>query len=255
MNPQTPKWKEFLHKLLVGGLGYVPGVCSKILRNMKQLQHLPASSGTHPHCTGSWRMKAAVEGACITHFYGPVIRCNMSNWIVSVGNSGITLVLTFQKKTGCPHDFPPKKNCLTKTMSNVPIFSRASILLCSPFPIILMGMSFLTQPMYPEKKSLNGLFSLLNYVIPKSLSRLAIGQVSFVLLFKNDTNKQQKEIALEADQPRCLISYGLGVWDGQFSHMLFPSLKKEVHDLPDINDVSKKNLLHIYIWYIYIYVV
>ena len=26
-HPQTPKWKEFLHKLLVGGLGYAPGVC------------------------------------------------------------------------------------------------------------------------------------------------------------------------------------------------------------------------------------
>ncbi len=30
-HPQTPKWKEFLHKLLVEGLGYVPGVCWKIL--------------------------------------------------------------------------------------------------------------------------------------------------------------------------------------------------------------------------------
>ena len=30
--PQTPKWNEFLHKLLVLGLGYVPGVCWKILR-------------------------------------------------------------------------------------------------------------------------------------------------------------------------------------------------------------------------------
>ena len=30
---QTPKWKEFLHKLLVGGLGYAPVVCWKILRN------------------------------------------------------------------------------------------------------------------------------------------------------------------------------------------------------------------------------
>ena len=29
---RTPKWKEFLHKPLVGGLGYVPGVCWKILR-------------------------------------------------------------------------------------------------------------------------------------------------------------------------------------------------------------------------------
>ena len=29
--PQTPKWKEFLHKLLVLGLGYVPGVCWQIL--------------------------------------------------------------------------------------------------------------------------------------------------------------------------------------------------------------------------------
>ena len=28
-HPQTPKWKEFLHKLLVGGLGYAPGVCWK----------------------------------------------------------------------------------------------------------------------------------------------------------------------------------------------------------------------------------
>ena len=25
-HPQTPKWKEFFHKLLVGGLGYAPGV-------------------------------------------------------------------------------------------------------------------------------------------------------------------------------------------------------------------------------------
>ena len=32
--PQTPKWKEFLHKLLVGGLGYVPGVCWKVLRGI-----------------------------------------------------------------------------------------------------------------------------------------------------------------------------------------------------------------------------
>ena len=31
-HPQSPKWKEFLHKLLVGGLGYDPGVCWKILR-------------------------------------------------------------------------------------------------------------------------------------------------------------------------------------------------------------------------------
>ena len=30
--PQTPKWKEFHHKRLVLGLGYVPGVCWKILR-------------------------------------------------------------------------------------------------------------------------------------------------------------------------------------------------------------------------------
>ena len=33
-NPETPKWKEFLHKPLVGGLGYVPGVCWKILRTL-----------------------------------------------------------------------------------------------------------------------------------------------------------------------------------------------------------------------------
>ena len=33
-HPQGPKWKELLHKLLVGGLGYVPGLCWKILRNM-----------------------------------------------------------------------------------------------------------------------------------------------------------------------------------------------------------------------------
>ena len=36
--PQTPKWKEFLHKLLVPGLGYVPGVCWKILRSMQIIQ-------------------------------------------------------------------------------------------------------------------------------------------------------------------------------------------------------------------------
>ena len=35
----------------------------------------------------------------------------------------------------------------------------------------------LTQPMDPEKKSLNFIFPT-KYVIPKSLSRLAIGQVS-----------------------------------------------------------------------------
>ena len=29
---QTPRWKESLHKLLVGGPGYVPGVCWKIIR-------------------------------------------------------------------------------------------------------------------------------------------------------------------------------------------------------------------------------
>ena len=34
-HPYTPKCKEFLHKLLVGGLGYVPGVCWKILRSME----------------------------------------------------------------------------------------------------------------------------------------------------------------------------------------------------------------------------
>lgn len=30
-HPQTPKWKELLHKLLVGDPGYVPGICRKIL--------------------------------------------------------------------------------------------------------------------------------------------------------------------------------------------------------------------------------
>ena len=30
-HPQTPKWKEFLHKMLVEHLGYVPGVSWKIL--------------------------------------------------------------------------------------------------------------------------------------------------------------------------------------------------------------------------------
>ena len=38
-HPQTPKWKEFLHKLLVGGLGYAPGVCWKVLRMLFTLQH------------------------------------------------------------------------------------------------------------------------------------------------------------------------------------------------------------------------
>ena len=36
-HPQSPKWKEFLHKLLVGGLGYAPGVCWKILRHCQRL--------------------------------------------------------------------------------------------------------------------------------------------------------------------------------------------------------------------------
>ena len=36
-HPQTLKWKEFLHKLLVGGLGYAPGVCWKVLRKMHAL--------------------------------------------------------------------------------------------------------------------------------------------------------------------------------------------------------------------------
>ena len=30
-HPQIPKWKEFLHKVLVQGVGYVPGVCWKSL--------------------------------------------------------------------------------------------------------------------------------------------------------------------------------------------------------------------------------
>ena len=34
-HPPTPKWKEFLHKLLVGGLGYAPGVCWKALRKLQ----------------------------------------------------------------------------------------------------------------------------------------------------------------------------------------------------------------------------
>ena len=38
--------------------------------------------------------------------------------------------------------------------------------------------TILTQPMDPEKKSLNFIFPT-KYVIPKSLSRLAIGQVSY----------------------------------------------------------------------------
>ena len=33
-HPQNPKWKELLHKLLVGDPGCVPGICSKILRLM-----------------------------------------------------------------------------------------------------------------------------------------------------------------------------------------------------------------------------
>ena len=37
-HPQTPKWKDFLHKLLVGGLGYAPGVCWKVLRITLVLQ-------------------------------------------------------------------------------------------------------------------------------------------------------------------------------------------------------------------------
>ena len=35
-HPQTLKWKEFLHKQMVEGLGYVPGVCWKILWNMNR---------------------------------------------------------------------------------------------------------------------------------------------------------------------------------------------------------------------------
>ena len=47
------------------------------------------------------------------------------------------------------------------------------------FPQTLFShKDFLTQPMDPEKKSLNFIFRT-KYVIPKSLSRLAIGQVSF----------------------------------------------------------------------------
>ena len=37
--PQTPKWKEILHKPLVGGLGYVPGVCCRILRKILSMSH------------------------------------------------------------------------------------------------------------------------------------------------------------------------------------------------------------------------
>ena len=34
-NLKPPKYKEFLHKLLIGGLGHVPGVCWKILRPLE----------------------------------------------------------------------------------------------------------------------------------------------------------------------------------------------------------------------------
>ena len=49
--PQTPKWKEFLHKLLVLGLRYVPGVCWKILGwliNMVIVSHLSVLGGSSP---------------------------------------------------------------------------------------------------------------------------------------------------------------------------------------------------------------
>jgi len=34
----NPQMKEFLHKPLVGGLGYVPGICWKILRQVVGLR-------------------------------------------------------------------------------------------------------------------------------------------------------------------------------------------------------------------------
>ena len=129
--------------------------------NMKQLQHLPASSGTHPHCTGSWRMKAAVEGACITHSYGPVIRCNMSNWIVSVGNSGITLVLTFQKKKRDVHMISPQKNLFNPKLCPMFLsFPKHRFCCVPPFPSSLWGCLF-SLSQWTLKKVWT-LFSLLN---------------------------------------------------------------------------------------------
>ena len=47
--PQNPKWKEFLHKLLVLGLGYVPGVCWKILReDQRQLCCIETPAASSP---------------------------------------------------------------------------------------------------------------------------------------------------------------------------------------------------------------
>ena len=52
-HPQTPKWKEFLHKLLVGNLGYVPGVCWNILRMLN-----PAITGKKWNIPHTWRPAA-----------------------------------------------------------------------------------------------------------------------------------------------------------------------------------------------------
>ena len=62
MNPQTPKWKEFLHKLLVGGLGYVPGVCWKILRFQEDLED-PKILGWYTHIispSASWIFEPSI---------------------------------------------------------------------------------------------------------------------------------------------------------------------------------------------------
>ena len=45
---QTPKWKEFLHKLLVLGLGYVPEVCWKIIG------HIDGTKITFNGLHGAW---------------------------------------------------------------------------------------------------------------------------------------------------------------------------------------------------------
>ncbi len=57
--PQTPKWNELLHKLLIPGLGYFQGYVGKILRSIEPgIWHLEIQFGNqHFQVGGSFNIK------------------------------------------------------------------------------------------------------------------------------------------------------------------------------------------------------
>ena len=89
--PQTPKWMEFLHQLLVRGLGrYVPGACRKILR-IKQL--LPFSKKKQPMVIPF--LTTHSQDQCPRLGKRPGYSCGNKWWIISSmdgGRRGISLV-------------------------------------------------------------------------------------------------------------------------------------------------------------------